>query len=284
MRVLLAGGTGAIGREIGTLLVANGHAVRLLTRSAERAAQLTSAEVVIADACNAESLRGIADGIDVVVSALGANVTLSWKERRSYADVDVRANANLLAETVRAGVKRFIYIGVHTAPGYDDSRYVEAHEAFVRELRQAPVSSTVVRPTGVFSALTDFIGMARSGKVSVIGSGEARTNPIHPIDVAANVVECLTEGPLDVPVGGPEVLQRKDFALLAFQAVGKEPRLRHVSPKVIAFVASLLRYIHPRLSDLFEFVSRVSVNDAVAPVKGQRTLLDYYREILRRKN
>lgn len=279
MRVLLAGGTGEIGREVATVLQEHGHTVRLLARSRERAARVVDvADVVIGDAMNAATLHGCGDGVDVVVSALGGNVSLSFKERRGYARLDPVANGNLLAEAVRAGVPRFVYVGVHTEPAYAFTRYCVAHEMFVDALRRAPVTSTVVRPTGVFTALAELVDMARKGRGSVIGSGEARSNPVHPRDVANAVVANLASGPADVAVGGPEILTRRQLVEAAFAAVGKTAKVMRVPRGVILAVSVLLRPIHPRLSDLFQFVAHVATNDAVAPQAGTQRLSPYFEQ------
>lgn len=277
MRVLLAGGTGEIGREVATVLHERGHSVRLLARSAERAARVgTVVDVVLGDAMDPATLRGCCDGVDVVVSAIGGNVSLGLKERRGYARLDPVANGNLLAEALRAGVPRFVYVGVHTEPSYAFTRYCVAHETFVDALRRAPVTSTVVRPTGVFSALAELVDMARKGRGSVIGSGEARSNPVHPRDVASVVVDCIASGPADVAVGGPEILTRRQVVETAFAAVGKTAKVMRVPRGVILAMSVLLRPFHPRLSDLFQFVAYVATNDAIAPQVGAQRLQPYF--------
>ena len=275
-RVLVAGATGAVGARVTRMLIDQGCFVRTLSRDVGRAAALRASEVVIADAMDRASLHTALEGIDVVVSCLGANVSLRLRERRSYSALDPVANGNVLEAARAAGSKRFVYVGVHTAPGYDTTRYCVAHERFVERLRAADVSSTVVRPTGIFTALDDLLVMARFGMGSIVGDGTARTNPIHPDDVARAVVASLHEGPRDLAIGGPDVLTRAEVLKTAFDALGKRMRAVHVPPWVFRVQSALLGPVHPRLAELFEFVAAVSTHDGIAPVYGQKRLADWF--------
>jgi len=61
---------------------------------------------------------------------------------------------------------------------------VDAHEAFVDELKESGIEFSVLRPTGYFSDMGEFFEMARRGRVWLIGSGKNRVNPIHGVDLA----------------------------------------------------------------------------------------------------
>src|SRR6186997_1521030 len=98
MRVLVAGSTGVIGREIATALRRLRHELVCPLR------------VSGVDALRPETLRGLCEGVDVVVSAMGGSVALNAPERRPYAVTNTEANRNLLAEAVQADVPRFVYV------------------------------------------------------------------------------------------------------------------------------------------------------------------------------
>jgi len=280
--VLLAGATGVVGSAVLDRLVAAGHRVRTLSRDPARAESLRARgawEVRAADATRAEELTGVADGCDVVVSCLGGNVGMGFAERRSYRAVDTVGNRNLLGAATSAGVGRFVYTAVHVQPGYAHTRYIRAHEEFIDELRATQLTSTVVRPTGIFTAFAPFVGMARRGVVSIIGDGRSRSNPVHHEDVADAIVPVLADGPADVPIGGPDVLTRREMAELAFRAVGRAPRVWGV-PAFIPRMGSLfLRLLHPRLSELIQFATCVFTSDCVAPTQGKRRLEDYFAKL-----
>jgi uncharacterized protein YbjT (DUF2867 family) len=278
MRLLIAGATGSVGFELVRLAKTEGHFVRSFSRSPE----------------NARRLRGLADeieiqdgvtfvpnlkGIDAVASALGAAVTMASPDKRRYREVDFAVNANLLKAALEAGVGRFVYVSAHLETGYRDTAYIRAHEEFVDALRRSGISYSVIRPTAVFPALNDFVRLARKGLLTVIGDGKARTNPVHQADVARVVLEQLTSGPAETSVGGSQVFTRNEVAGLAFQVLGKRPRLLHVPPAVFRVAAKIVGLANPRVGELFEFVAAVTTTDCVAPALGQLRLEDHFRTV-----
>ncbi|KYG06693.1 hypothetical protein BE21_33395 [Sorangium cellulosum] len=280
-RILLAGATGAVGSELLRLLRGRGHFVRTLSRTEGNAAGIRglASEVVVADAAEPGAVTGALDGVDTVVSCLGANVSMTLRERRSYYDVDVVANTHLLEAAKRAGVKRFVYLSAHPGPGYAHTRYLAAHLQMEERIRASGLSFSFVRPTGIYSALNDMMAMARAGVGTVPGDGRARTNPVHPADVAEALAEVLAGGPDVVPVGGPDVMTRDEVMRLAFDAAGKEGLIVHVPAGVLRSTSVLLEGIHPRLSDLLEFAAAVMTSDSVAPARGTRPLRAWFEAL-----
>ncbi len=280
-RIVVAGATGAVGREVCARLKAAGHFVRALSRDAARSRALATQvdEVRTVDATLPGALAGVCDGMDVVVSCLGAPVTLTLGQRRSFSRTDVPANLQLLDEARRAGVPRFVYLGSYASAGFDQTRYIKAHERVVAALAASGLSHTVVRPTGIFSAFADLVGMARRGPLPLLGDGATQSNPIHPRDVATAIVGVLERGPASLPLGGPETMTREEMLGLAFTALGQPRRFRRVPPGLFRFLAVLLTWFHPRLSELLEFFAAVATSTSIAPAVGVERLSDYYREV-----
>ncbi len=267
-KLLIAGSTGTVGSRLVQLAV--GRPVKTLSRSAQ------PGDHVSVDA--AAGVGGVCEGIETVFSALGASVSLNAKESRGYREVDTSANLNLITEARRAGVRRFVYVSAHVGPGYAHTAYIRAHEEVVEALRASGLFYTIVRPTGIFTALDDLIGMARRGFGVVIGSGKARANPVHPQDVAQLCFDCLDSGPLEISIGGPEILTRRQIVETAFEALGRPPRIRSVPAGVMRFGGKVLGLANRRKAELLEFAAAVSTSDSVAPTTARRILLDYFRE------
>ncbi|MGH9902862.1 MAG: SDR family oxidoreductase, partial [Pyrinomonadaceae bacterium] len=208
-KILVAGATGQLGARVLRELRARGYWTRALVRDAGRlrevrdidgvddetaaaprqsagAASVLADDVFVGDATRPETLGGVCDGIDVIVSTLGAPLTVALsKGRDDYRGVDYLGNKHLLDRAVEAGVKKFVYVSVFGADRYGGLEYVRAHEDFVRELRASSLDYAVVRPTGFFSAFAEILRMARKGRVALVGEGDKRTNPIHESDLAA---------------------------------------------------------------------------------------------------
>lgn len=280
--ILVAGGSGQLGRLVVAALLESGAKVRTLSRRPEAAGALTAlgVDVRLADATDAAALAGMCEGIDVVCSCLGASVSPNSKERRGFAEIDVVANHNLLEEARRAGVRRFVYVGAFVGADWADTAYVRAHEAFAAELSGSGMAHAVVRPTALFSMLGEVMDTARRMPLPLIGSGEARTNPIHDADVAALCVEAIhsPDAALAVDCGGPEVLSRRAVMEACFTALGRKPRLMRVPAAFMAFGAWLVGIVHRRMGEMLTFAVAVSTHECVAPERGRRKLSDYLRE------
>ena len=277
--ILVAGATGQLGMHVIERLNEAGYRTRALARSPERARRLPAPphEVVAGDLLHADSLCDACRDIDAVISCAGASMRLGGLgDRASFGDVDDRGNRALLAEATRAGVRKFVYVSVFGASELGHTEYVAAHERFVEALERSTVAHAVVRPTGYFSVFGEFLWMARRGRAMLIGDGRVRTNPVHEADVAESCVAALTDDRREIPIGGPDIHSRRAIADLAFETLGRSPRITTVSPALFAAANALVRPINPRLHALVEFGIAVSGRDVVAPSVGVRTLSEYF--------
>jgi uncharacterized protein YbjT (DUF2867 family) len=90
-------------------------------------------------------------------------------------------------------------------------------------------------------------------------------------------VSATTSG--DIPIGGPEVLTRRQIVELAFAACGRPPRISRAPAWAPGLIGGLIRPFAPRLGELASFLGVVSAGDFVAPAYGARRLGDFYREL-----
>ncbi len=283
--ILVAGASGALGREIVRQLAARGDRVRALGRAPHRLAPLAGerVEAFVADPGDVASLAPALEGIDAVISALGASTLPSlgggW---RGFGAVDLRLNRNLVDASARAGVHKLVYVSVHHTPDMRGDAYIDAHERVVDHLRAGKLDWAVVRPTGFFSAIGTFVDMARRGRLPSFGKGDVRSNPIHDADLAAVCLEALDGDARELACGGPEALTRTRMAELAFEALGKPPRVLALPAWVLRLNGVLLRPLHPRIAQLMSFYAALAVRDLVAPARGTRTLGAYFQEIAAR--
>jgi hypothetical protein len=122
------------------------------------------------------------------------------------------------------------------------------------------------------------------GMGSVAGDGQAKANPIHPVDVAELLAGLVDEGPEAIDAGGPEVMTREEVMRVAFDVVGKKPRIMHVPSGVFRMASVMMRLVHPRIADMLEFVAFVTTNDSVAPVCGKRTLRPWFEALAQKRS
>jgi len=279
--ILVAGATGALGREVVRELKRRGLAVRALGRSAARLEALRGVadELVAANALRPETLRGVCDGVDRVFSCLGASVIpMPQYGYTTFSKIDYPANRNLIREAERAGVGRFVYVSTFATDDLADYDFVRGHELVVEELRASHLDYGVIRPTGFFSAMGEILLVASLGLLPEFNGGTARTNPIHEADLALICADALYDGIRERDVGGPEPLTRRQIAELAYQSIGKDYRVRRVPVAMLRAAGLLMRPISPRVGHLFTFISAILVRDVVAPCYGTRTIGEFFRE------
>jgi nucleoside-diphosphate-sugar epimerase len=228
MRILVAGATGAVGRPLVSQLVAAGHSVVGLTRSAAKAATIRAlgAEAVVADALDAAALRDavVAAGPDAVVHEMtdlsGASDLRDFE--RSFAGSNrlrtVGAD-NLLAAARAVGVERLIaqsYCGWPYARGgatvksetdpldsdppkqlrraLDAIRHLEA--VVTGSSRPAGIvlryGSFYGRGTGLFEG--SFVDQIRRRRVPLIGDGNGWWSFVQVDDAARATALALAHG------------------------------------------------------------------------------------------
>ncbi len=278
-KVLLAGAAGRLGSHVRSELESRGYSVRALVRDPCNLAG-EGVEVFGADARRAETLRGACEGVESVISALGASLALRYTApNATYRDVDLGANLNLLAEARRAGARKFVYVSLCGAERLRGLGYVDAHEEFVEALSASGMDYTVVRPTGFFYVFDEVFKMAARGRALMVGRGDARTNPIHEADVARACVEALEGDARELKAGGPDVYTRREIALLAFEALGKRPKFTSLPPGLMRALIKPVAFFDRRLYDFLEFGAAVSVTDVVAPPYGSHSLKEHFRRL-----
>lgn len=283
MRILVAGATGYLGRHLVAELTSAGHQVRALARSPERLARPGAAgappippgscEVVAADVTEPEALRGVADGVDAIVSAVG----VTGHGGDPWA-VDHRGNLALLDEARRAGVGRFCF--VHVLHGEDiPADLTRAKSAFAAVLRRSTPGHLVVNPSGYFSDLTAYLKMARRGVAAVLDGGHARLTPVHGADLADFIRTHLEAGTVgDLDVGGPETMTHRQAAQLAFEVLGRRPRILSVPSVILRAGLVPVRALSPGAADTLGFLLAGLTEDTVAPPTGPRALREHFEE------
>ncbi len=175
-KILVAGATGYLGRNVVKALKNRGYWVRALGRSADKLEPIKefADELFIGEVTDPASLDGLCDGIDVVFSSVGIT---RQKDGLTYRDVDYQGNRNLLAVAEGSGVSKFVYVHLLNAEKLEHIALVQAKQAFVDELKRSSLDHKVICPTGFFSDMEEFLSMARSGRVYLFGDGSNRINP-----------------------------------------------------------------------------------------------------------
>lgn len=251
--VLIAGATGYAGKNLVDEFVTRSkddgfcYKVKALVRRQPDIPFPDNVDIVIGEATSKDSIKGVMNGVDMVVSALG----ITRQKGMTYQEVDYQANSNLLQEALRSGVKQFAYIHVIHGSKLADAGVVSvaAKQAFVDELQEASsenkILSTVVCPTGFFSDMTDFLDMAKSGRVYLFGNGSHCLNPIHGSDLAKSTINAIEQNVEILSVGGPTVYTHRELAKIAFEVLDKPVRITYLWDSIRKLLLATLPWITP---------------------------------------
>ncbi len=272
MHVLIAGATGYLGRFLCAEYVRRGHHVTALVRDTTRADDLADV-LVEAEATRPETLEGIMDGVDLVVTSLGITRQADGLE---YRDVDFQANLNLLHEAEAACVGRFAYVHVLNADALAGVPLVDAKASFVAALQASDMPATVIAPTGYFSDMEEIFAMARRGRVWLFGDGTQRLNPIHGADLAMAIADATDAARGWLEIGGPDVMTQDQIARAAFTAIGTEQRITHLPDCLRRAALAILPILPRRIGGPVRFFLTALGLDMVAPRFGTRHLSDHF--------
>ncbi len=276
-KVLVAGGTGYLGQYLIKALNAQGHQVYGLARKREKLDDLNDClyEIIEAEVTKPETLKGICDDIDVVISSIGIT---RQKDGLTYMDVDYQANKNLLQETINSGAKKFIYVSVLNGHLFKELKMVQAKERFADELRTSGINYAIIRPNGFFSDMTEVLNMARQGKVYLFGDGHYKSNPIHGQDLADFMVDKMNSDETEIDVGGPELFTQNEIARIAFQSLGRKEKIVHIPIWIRDISLKLVRlFTGQKTYGPIEFFMTVMTHDMIAPQVGHQYLSGFFK-------
>ena len=285
-KVLVAGATGYLGRYVVRECKRRGYWVRVLARNPEKlkvkgpfmepAIDRLYDDLFVGEVTRPETLRGLCRDIDIVFSSIGIT---RQRDRVSFMDVDYRGNKNLLSAAVNSGVSKFVFVSVFKADQI--THLAEAREMFVDDLKQSGLAYAVVRPTGYFSDMSEYLKMARSGRVFVLGSGSNKINPIHGRDLAEVCVDSAENDhrQTEQGVGGPRTYTHDEIGCLAFDVLGKKRKIIHIPLRVVQPIVSFLRFFNSHTYQVARFFTTVMGNEFVAPQAGSYQLDRYFNEM-----
>jgi nucleoside-diphosphate-sugar epimerase len=215
MKVFIAGGSGAIGVPLVRALVAGGHQVTALTRSASKAGTLRElgATPAVADALDAAALRGVvvdARPTHVIhqLTALPQGGPKSAKELAPTNRLRIEGTKNLVDAAAAAGVKRFV-VGsfaplAAATPGLpsqvdEATKAIRSMESQVLDANARHLFEGIILRNGLFygaeNAMTkQMMALARRRLLPTVRGDQGLLPPIHLEDAASATVAALEQG------------------------------------------------------------------------------------------
>lgn len=242
--ILVAGGTGTLGRAVIARLTASAKKVRVLTRNAAHADGLP-ADVCVGDVRDPAALAAAVDGCSTVVSAVHG--FLGGRGAGPEA-IDDRGNANLVRAAIDAGIPHFVMLSVFDARPDHPMSLHRAKYAAEQHLYASGLAWTVLRPSSYVETWTAVVGgkLASGGPGLVFGRGANPINFVAAGDVAALAERAITDPNLrgqaiDVP--GPDNLTMVEFARLLGAT-----KIRHVPRGMLRVISVAAAPVNPALA------------------------------------
>ncbi|MFC7116162.1 complex I NDUFA9 subunit family protein [Natronoarchaeum sp. GCM10025703] len=229
MNVLVAGGTGFIGRNVCAELAERGQDVTALSRDPDPSQLPDDVETAVGDVSAYDSIEGAFEGQDVVVNLVALSPLFQPPSGTTHMTVHYGGTENILQAMDEHDVDRLVHMSALGADPDGDTEYIRAKGLAEELVRDADVESVIFQPSVVFGDGGEFVPFARKLTpgpfVKVLpGGGKTRFQPIHVDDLVpllADAVEDESHTGETYEIGGPEVLTLADVTRLAYEANGK---------------------------------------------------------------
>jgi dihydroflavonol-4-reductase len=206
--VLVTGATGFTGGHLVRSLLADGHRVRALVRSAARAASLPAGvDVREADITDPRAVSKAMDGVGTLYHLAAAYREASHREE-GYREVNVGATRNLLEAASAHGIERFVHcstVGVHghvANPPADESAPYSPGDPYQRTKCEAEILAltyareqglplAVARPTAIYgpgdTRLLKMFRMVAKGTFIMLGKRDIYYHMVFVNDLVAGL-------------------------------------------------------------------------------------------------
>jgi NADH dehydrogenase len=193
-RILITGGTGAIGSVLIKRLSELGRKVRVLTLPNDPAIKQLSEKAIETwpgDISDHRSLSGICENVSVVIHMAAIILTDNDSD---YDRINITGTNNILNEAKKSNVSHFIHISSASVLYPKTTPYSLSKRVCERLVRESGVRYTIVRPTLVYgkNGGQEFdIFLANLKKfptIPFIGSGESLKRPVFVNDIIDGLI------------------------------------------------------------------------------------------------
>ena len=218
MKYLITGATGFIGPHLIRKLMRKGHFCRCLVRSSRKNfLNESGVELVEGDITRADSLKGIADGMDRVLhmATLGhmSNFTVT---ESMFEAINVQGTQNLMTEALRAGIPRIVHCSTVAAMGIcedipaTEESVCHPHHAYGRSklkaeqkvlglVREQKLPAVIIRFSMVYGPgdprdILKLTRLAKKGLFPRIGNKPKLTPLIHVDDAVRGLLLAAEKG------------------------------------------------------------------------------------------
>ncbi len=280
---VVTGALGYTGRYIARRLLATGGRVRTLTNRRDRPNPFgDELELAPLDFGRPARLVESLSGADVLFNTYWVRFAYG----RVTFDRAVENTRTLLRAARDASVRRIVHVSV-TNPSEDSPLpYFRGKAVLERAVAESGLSYAIVRPTVIFGdediLIHNIAWFLRRLPVFVVpGNGDYRMQPVFVEDLAELVVRLGRESDnVVVDAAGPEVHTFEEWVRLIAEAIGRGPRILHMSPRVThwltAIVGRLVGDVVLTRDEISGLMANLLISDR--PATGTTRLSEWLRE------
>lgn len=201
MIALVTGATGYTGSCLTKHLLKDGHKVRILARSREKAEELRGlgAELILGDIRDKSVVIEAVEGVDTIFHLAAAFRAVGLNDKE-YWDIHVLGTRNVLEASLKYRIKRFVHcstIGVHGGvpeiPSNEESPFnpgdiyqltkLEGEKLAIQYWREKGLPVVVVRPAGIYGPgemrFFKLFKAVNKGIFFMIGNGNVYWHPVY---------------------------------------------------------------------------------------------------------
>ena len=219
------------------------------------------------------SLDAAFAGVDAVITS-AAGYT---KRRKSDTDrTDTEGNRNLADAALRAGVRRFVFLGILQSDLARDVPHFWHKVEAERHLAELGVPYVSLRPGAFFDQIMDMQpGRGRGGFTLSLWAPTVPITFVLSSDVARSLAEAVDAPVRDgehIDLGWDRPLAVSDVAELTGRALGRRVRVLRLAP-VVSAILGLVGRINPGIADFKAMFDFFGTGQYVADTRRQSELL-----------
>jgi len=248
--ILVAGGTGFVGRHLVNRLLREGQKVRCLVRDDSRVQFIKGAELAYGDITDYESLDEATAGVEKVIHLVGI---IQESGRVTFEAIHVEGTRNLLKASLRNGVRLFFYQSALGADQRSPSKYHVTKAEAETLVKNSGIPYIIFRPSLIFGPGDQFIlrllSILRTSPVfPVIGTGKARFQPLYIEDWISCALKALEDAKMHNRIfefGGPEHLTFTEIVDTISGVLGINRYKIHVPAGLMGHLVNLMEKTLP---------------------------------------
>lgn len=253
--ILVAGGTGFIGRNLVKLLIENGFEVRTLLKPSQKNPDLPKGVPVEAVVCSLNDERGLRaalKGIDVVFHLAGSERLSS---RSDLMEVDVNGTRTLIQAAKKSKISQLIYLSHLGADQNSAFPVLKAKALAEKEIIHSGVPYTIFRTSHIYGKGDQFVeAFAKLLRLSpgiflVPGKGDSALQPLNVNDLVACLNLSFMNSELMnkiIELGGGEVLTFREIIDIIMNKINIRRYIINISPAYLRMFVIYIDQIIPK--------------------------------------